>query len=149
MQGRPKPRRAHRPLRGDGDAADPEPSKAIREREVRDADQQGSKDSFAPLLDDRGAVPDVSVAGARIDLELELPDPFRLRGQPAVPGDRSVHHRGEAANAASKPRSYQGCLTTHRGVKQRRAVPMNFLDRKERRTGGLIAQVRRPECAAR
>src|SRR5437762_13879627 len=126
-----KAKRPDRALRGNRDAADPQPAQAGRASVVDDPRENRSEDSLSPVLRNRRAVPNVALARTRPDVELQLADPLRLGGEPPVTGDGSVHHRGETPDAARQSRSHERSLASHGRFDQRRAVAVDLLDREK------------------
>src|SRR5437899_8776060 len=97
VQRRPEARWAQGLLGGDRDAADPQSLQPLLAGNVRDSDQQGTEDPLTTVLVDRGAVPDVTLARPRSDLELRLADPLRARREPPVTAEGAIDPDREAA----------------------------------------------------
>ncbi len=155
-----KARRADRALGRNRNAAYPQPAQTRRVRVVGDSRENGFEDSPSPVLRDRRAVPHITLAQTRADVELQLADPLRLGGEPPVAGDGSVvQHGGETPDAARQSRSHERGVSSHGGFDQHRAVAMNFFDWEKMFKplspalppmggGGAVRQVRRPESAS-
>src|SRR5207248_6581741 len=99
--------RGDRLLGRDRQAADPQSLQSRRPRVLGHADEEGAKDSLAAMLVDCRAVPDVALITAGLDLHLELSDPLRARGKPAVAGDCTVDPNRKASATPSKSRPDQ------------------------------------------
>src|ERR1700674_3026398 len=165
-QGRGEAGRPERPLRGDRDASDPEPAETFVVGSFSDTREQRAQHPATSKVLECEAVPDVALARARRDRQLELADPFRLRGKPSVPGQLLSEPGSEAAAASRHPLSYEIPLRAHRGSEQRCSGRIDLSDFDRRpgldppsgasrylpgERGGKRtrnAQVRRPESAS-
>src|SRR5256885_6748951 len=96
--------RGDRLLGWDRQAADPQSLQSRRPRVLGHADEQGAKDSFAAMLVDGRAVPDVALIRAGLDLHLELSDPLSAGGKPAAAADSTVDPNRTASATPSKSR---------------------------------------------
>jgi hypothetical protein len=114
--------------------------------DLGDADEQRAEDPLAAVLIDGGAVPDVSLARARPDLELELADPFRACRKPAVAAQGAVDPHRKAAASSRETRRDEVAVGAHHRDEWCSPLRVDLLDGEQRRT--RRRQVRRPQSAS-
>src|SRR5260370_4938135 len=151
-QGEGEAGRAKRLLRRNRNAANPEPAQPLVTGTFRDPREQCAQDSVTPVRRQREAVPDVALAHTRRDGQLELADPFRPGGQPAVPGQLTACPHPETAAPPRHARGDKVSFRAHGRGDQRSGsrVDLSYFpawpggERRRPRN----AEVRRPESAS-
>src|SRR6266851_465996 len=159
-QNRREAGRAKRLLRRNRNAANPEAAQPLVAGTFPDPREQRAQDSVTPVRRQREAVPDVALTRTRCDGQLELADPLRLSGQPAVPGELTVHPHPETAAPPRHARRDEVSFGAHgRGDQESgNGVDLSYFAGRRRlirpsgasrhlpaRRGG---QIRRPESAS-
>src|SRR6266851_4194620 len=151
-QNRREAGRAKRLLRRNRNASNPEAAQPIVTGTVPDPREQRAQHSATPVRRQREAVPDVALTRTRCDGQLELADPLRLGGQPAVPGQLTAYPDPETA---APPRHARGDKVSFRAHGRGDQGSGNRVDLSNfpawpggERRRPRNAKIRRPESAS-
>src|SRR5258708_19859519 len=128
MQGRREARRSECPLARDGHAADPKPAQAFVVGALSYPRKQRAQHAPTPKRLEREAVPDVGLARAWRDRQLELSDPFWPGGEPTVAGEIIADPCPKASTASGQPSRDEIAFGVHRGRDRRRGGRIDLPD---------------------